>query len=311
MNIIFGQHPPIPQGSAVTIGNFDGVHQGHLHILQTLKQQAEQRNLSTTAIIFEPQPTEFFMQQRQQPTPYRLTPLRDKIQLLQQTGCLNNIYIQRFNHQFANQSAQDFIQHTLLGNLNTRYLLVGDDFRFGKQRGGDFELLQSYPQFITENTPSVLVSGCRASSTAVRQALAAGDLAMARHILGHDYVLSGHVKHGAKIGRTLGVPTANVHLPSHRYAVSGVFIVRVSGSFGERDGVASFGVNATVSDNLIPKLEVHLFDYSGNLYGERIHIAFLHKLRDEMKFSGLEELKQYIQLDIQQAKDWLMNHQKK
>lgn len=309
MNIIFGQHPPIEQGSAVTIGNFDGVHQGHLHILQKLKNEAQMRGLSTTAIVFEPQPSEFFMQQKQQPAPYRLTPLRDKIQLLQATGCLKNIYIQRFNQHFANQSAHDFVQNILLGNLNTRYLLVGDDFRFGKQRGGDFEFLQSYPQFMTENTPSILVSGSRASSTAIRQLLVAGNLAMAREILGHDYALSGHVKHGAKIGRTLACPTANVHLPMHRYALNGVFVVRVLGQFGQCDGVASLGVNATVSDNLKPKLEVHLFDYDGNLYGQRIKVAFLHKLRDEMKFSGLSELKQYIQQDMRNARNWL-NHQK-
>lgn len=310
MNIIFGQHPVIAQGSAVTIGNFDGVHIGHHYILQTLKQEAEQRNLSTTAIIFEPQPTEFFAQQRGSDRPLRLTPLRDKLQLLQQTGCLKNVWVQRFNPHFANQSATDFIERDLLGQLNTRYLLVGDDFRFGKGRGGDFPLLQSYSQFETQNTPSVLVSGCRASSTAVRQALAAGEIATAQRILGHAYALSGRVKHGAKLGRTLGCPTANVHLPLHRYALSGVFVVRVVGAFGECGGVASFGLNPTVSQTLLPKLEVHLFDFSGNLYGQRIQVQFLHKLRDEMKFANLPELEYAIQQDMQQARDWLANHSK-
>lgn len=310
MKIIFGTHPPITQGSAVTIGNFDGVHTGHHYLLQTLKQQAEQRQLSTTAIIFEPQPMEYFAKKSANPPPYRLTPLRDKIQLLQASGCLKTVWVQRFNPHFANQSADDFVQHILLGNLNTRYLLVGDDFRFGKGRSGDFQLLQSYQEFKTDNTPSILVSGCRASSTAVRQALAAGDLASAKRILGHDYTLSGHVKHGAKLGRTIGCPTANVHLPVHRYALSGVFVVRVLGQGGEWGGVASFGVNPTVSDTLVPKLEVHLFDFNGNLYGERIQVSFLHKLRDEMKFANLNELSQAIQTDITQAKDYLNNHQK-
>lgn len=310
MNIIFGTHPPVAQGSAVTIGNFDGVHTGHHYLLQTLKQQAEQRQLSTTAIIFEPQPLEYFAQHTSNPPPYRLTPLRDKIQLLQASGCLKTVWVQRFNPHFANQSADDFVQHILLGNLNTRYLLVGDDFRFGKGRSGDFQLLQSYQQFKTDNTPSILVSGCRASSTAVRQALAAGDLASAKRILGHDYTLSGHVKHGAKLGRTIGCPTANVHLPVHRYALSGVFVVRVATRLGEWGGVASFGVNPTVSDTLIPKLEVHLFDFNKNLYGERIQVSFLHKLRDEMKFADLDKLSQAIQLDMAQARDYLNIHQK-
>lgn len=308
MNIIFGQHPHIAQGSAVTIGNFDGVHTGHHHILQKLKQEAEQRQLSTTAIVFEPQPMEYFAKQKQQPLPHRLTPLRDKIQLLQQSDCLKNVWVQRFNQQFAHQSPSQFVAKILLGALNTRYLLVGDDFRFGKERAGDFAFLQSHSQFETQNTPSILVSGSRASSTAVRQALKAGDLAAAKTILGHDYTLSGHVKHGAKLGRTLLCPTANVHLPVHHYALSGVFVVRVLGRFGEYGGVASFGINPTVSHNALPKLEVHLFDYHGNLYGERIQVSFLHKLRDEIKFCDVSELQLAIQQDMQNARDWLNHH---
>lgn len=309
MNIIFGQHPPVPQGSAVTIGNFDGVHTGHQHILHTLKQQAQLRQLSATAIIFEPQPTEFFSQRHGQSQPYRLTPLRDKIQLLQQTGSLQTIWVQRFGTHFADQTADDFVQQILLGHLNTRFLLVGDDFRFGRGRSGDFKLLQSYPQFTLQNTPSILVSGSRASSTAVRQALVDGDLCAAKRILGHAYTLSGHVKHGAKLGRTIGCPTANVHLPKHRYALRGIFVVRVFGRFGEYAGVASFGVNPTVSDTSMPKLEVHLFDYSGNLYGERIVVQFEHKLRDEAKFADLAALRWQIEQDIHDAKTWLANHQ--
>lgn len=305
MNIIIGQHPTIAQGSAVTIGNFDGVHQGHLHILQKLKQQAQQRGLASTAIVFEPQPTEYFAQQRCADLPYRLTPLRDKIALLQQSQCLDTVWIQRFNHEFANQDAQTFIDHILLGNLNTRYLLVGDDFRFGKGRGGDFELLCAQTAFVTERTDSVLVSGNRASSTAVRQALASGDLAHATHILGHPYTLSGHVKHGKKLGRTIGAPTANVHLPAHRYALSGVFVVRVSGRFGEYGGVASFGVNPTVSQTPDAKLEVHLFDFNDNIYGERICVRFLHKLRDEVKFNNLDELQAQIAQDMEDGRLFL------
>ena len=188
--------------------------------------------------------------------------------------------------------------------LNTRYLLVGDDFRFGKARGGDFALLSAQPDFVTERTPSILVAGERASSTAVRQALSEGSLHRAEQILGHGYSLSGRVKHGAKIGRTLGCPTANIHLPSHTYALQGVFVVSVRGAFGECAGVASFGRNPTVSDTPAAKLEVHLLDFHGDLYGQRLHIRFLHKLRDEIKFADLGSLQTQIAADILAARQW-------
>lgn len=296
--------PPLLQGSAVTIGNFDGVHLGHQHILQRLANEAAARQLVSVAIVFEPQPTEFFSQQNHKPLPFRLSPLRDKLRLLAQTGCLNAVRVVRFNPEFANQSAEDFIQHVLRNQLNTRYLLVGDDFRFGKARGGDFDLLRQQSDFVTEQTPSILVAGERASSTAVRQTLQQGRLDLAKQILGHDYVLSGRVKHGKKLGRQLGSPTANVHLPNHHYALRGVFVVEVSGSFGRKRGVASFGYNPTVSSSLQSKLEVHLFDFHGNLYGERIEVAFLHKLRDEQKFDSLAQLQQQIHIDMAQARVW-------
>lgn len=306
MNIWLNNHalPPIPQGSAVTIGNFDGVHLGHQHIVQRLANEAAARQLFSVAIIFEPQPTEFFSQQNHQTAPFRLSPLRDKLRLLAQTGCLNAVRVLRFNAEFANQSAEYFIQRVLRQQLNTRYLLVGDDFRFGKLRSGDFDLLRQQSDFVTEQTPSILVAGERASSTAVRQALQQGRLDLAKQILGHDYVLSGCVKHGKKLGRQLGSPTANVHLPHHHYALCGVFVVEVSGSFGRKRGVASLGQNPTVSSSLHSKLEVHLFDFHGNLYGERIEVAFLHKLRDEQKFDNLTQLRQQIHADMAQARQW-------
>ena len=242
MKIWFGQNAPhLPQGSALTIGNFDGVHTGHRHILQRLHVQAQERNLHAIAMIFEPQPAEFFSRA---------------------------------------------------------------DFRFGKARGGDFALLSAQPDFVTERTPSILVAGERASSTAVRQALSEGSLHRAEQILGHGYSLSGRVKHGAKIGRTLGCPTANIHLPSHTYALQGVFVVSVRGAFGECAGVASFGRNPTVSDTPAAKLEVHLLDFHGDLYGQRLHIRFLHKLRDEVKFADLGSLQTQIAADILAARQW-------
>ncbi|ULJ69077.1 bifunctional riboflavin kinase/FAD synthetase [Wielerella bovis] len=305
MDIWIGQNAPIPtQEHAVTIGNFDGVHTGHRHILARLSQQATKRQLNSIALIFEPQPNEFFSQQTGKIVPYRLTPLRDKLRLLAETGSLKAAWILRFNPHFANITAEQFIQQILRDKLHTRYLLVGDDFRFGKARGGDFSLLSRQNDFVTECTPSILVAGARASSTAVRQALNEGDLAQAAHILGHAYTLSGHVKHGKKLGRTIDCPTANVHLPNHHYALSGVFVVDVVGDFGTRRGVASFGVNPTVSDTLEPKLEVHLFDFSGCLYGQRVQVSFLHKLRDEQKFADWDALKQQIWADMEAARAW-------
>ena len=309
MNIWLGPQLPTPlPPSAVTIGNFDGVHTGHRHILQRLASEAQAHQLHSVAIIFEPQPNEFFSRQANREQPQRITPLRDKIQLLQQTGSVDSVWVQRFNQHFANQTAEQFIQTILCEQLNTRYLLIGDDFRFGKGRGGDFALLAAQDDFATERTPSVLIAGERASSTAIRQALQTGDIAAASQMLGHPYTLSGHVKHGKKLGRTIGCPTANVHLPLHRYPLSGVFVVRVAGSFGERAGVASFGSNPTVSHTPEAKLEVHLFDFSGCLYGERIQVTFLHKLRDEAKFDSIAALQRQIAQDMQAARDWHRGH---
>ena len=309
MNIWLGQQLPTPlPPSAVTIGNFDGVHTGHRHILQRLASEAQAHQLHSVAIIFEPQPNEFFSRQANREQPQRITPLRDKIQLLQQMGSVDSVWVQRFNQHFANQTAEQFIQTILREQLNTRYLLIGDDFRFGKGRGGDFALLAAQDDFATERTPSVLIAGERASSTAIRQALQAGDIAAASQMLGHPYTLSGHVKHGKKLGRTIGCPTANVHLPLHRYPLSGVFVVRVAGSFGEHAGVASFGSNPTMSHTPEAKLEVHLFDFSGCLYGERIQVTFLHKLRDEAKFDSIAALQRQIAQDMQAARDWHRGH---
>lgn len=305
MNIWLGQNrQPEISAAAVTIGNFDGVHSGHLHILQRLNAEAAARGLRSVAVVFEPQPNEFFARRLHKTPPLRLSPLRDKLDWLRRSGCLNGVWVLRFNDALSNLSAEDFIHRVLRTKLNTRYLLVGDDFRFGKGRSGDFELLNAQPDFVTERTPSILVAGGRASSTAVRQALSDGNIARAAKILGHDYVLSGRVKHGQKLGRTLACPTANVHLPPHAYALNGVFVVEVEGSFGRKRGVASLGINPTVSDSMAQKLEVHLFDFDGNLYGQRLRVHFLHKLRDETKFADLAALKRQIALDMDQARNW-------
>ena len=299
-----GQKPKWPSGTAVTIGNFDGVHCGHRHILSCLHQQAQQLGLFSVVLIFEPQPQEFFAHKLHKSLPYRLTPLRDKLALLANSGFVDAAYVLRFNQSFANTSAMDFIRQVLIQRLNTRYLLVGDDFRFGSGRNGDFRLLQKQSAFITEHTPSVLVNDVRASSTTVRKALELGELAYAQKLLGHEYTLSGKVKHGAKLGRKLNCPTANVHLPPLRYALNGVFVVDITGEFGRKRGVASFGMNPTVSTGSQQKLEVHIFDFDGNLYGMRLQVHFLHKLRDELKFDFLSDLQAQIHMDMEAARIW-------
>lgn len=308
MKIFPGDTPPPATPAAVTIGNFDGVHLGHLHILQRLRAEADARGLAAAVVVFEPQPAEFFARVSGREPPPRLTPLRDKLRLLRESGCVDAVRVLRFNRAFSQMSAEGFIDTVLRRDLHTRYLLVGDDFRFGQGRAGDFSLLAAQADFVTEQTPSILIAGERASSTAIRQALQTGDVAAANQMLGHPYTLSGHVKHGKKLGRTISCPTANVHLPLHRYPLSGVFVVRAAGSFGECAGVASFGTNPTVSHTPEAKLEVHLFDFSGCLYGERIQVTFLHKLRDEAKFDSIADLQARIAQDIETARAWHQAH---
>lgn len=309
MRIHIGNLPSthsLPAPCAAVIGNFDGVHTGHLKLLHTLKQQADARQLPVCILIFEPQPQEFFARVHAQDAPYRLMPLREKLHQLRQSACVDAVQVLRFNRQLAELSAEDFIERILRQGLNVRHLLIGDDFRFGKNRQGSAETLQNRPEFSLYQSPSLLTDGIRTSSTAIRQALSQGQIAPAQTLLGHPYSLSGRVMHGAKLGRTLNCPTANIHLPPHRYPLSGIFVVQTDGTMGRHYGVASFGMNPTVSAHATQaKLEVHLFDFNGNLYGKRLQVAFLHKLRDETRFDSLQALQQQIHADIAQARDWL------
>lgn len=294
------------RGCALTIGNFDGVHLGHQYILARLQQEAAARNLPAMVMVFEPQPKEYFARLMKKDLPPRLSPLRDKLRLLSaHHPQLFGVNVRRFNSAFASMPAQDFIDEVLIRQLNVKYLLVGDDFCFGAKRQGTFELLKQQTAFVTENTSSVMVENTRASSTEIRQALLKGNLSLAESLLGHPYQLSGRVMHGAKLGRTLGCPTANIHLPALSFPLSGVYVVEVSGSFGKKRGVASFGLNPTVSDTRTQKCEVHVFDLNQSLYGQRLHVTFLHKLRDEWKFDSLEALQAQIHQDMSQARAWV------
>ncbi len=294
-------HAPV----ALTIGNFDGVHKGHQAMLARLKQRAHALGLPAGVLTFEPHPLELFAPQT---APTRLTSLREKLELLAAHG-IEFVHVSRFNRAFASRSPQDFIERVLIHSLGMRWLLIGDDFRFGAKRAGDFALLQTFSGklgFGLEAMPTVAQDGLRISSSAVRAALAAGQLAEAHALLGRPYSISGRVVQGAKLGRKIGFPTANVQLRHNRPPLAGIFAVRTLDGHGHlREGAASLGLRPTVDNSGRAKLEVHLFDFDGDLYGQHLRIDFLHKLRDEQKYANLDELKAQIARDCAMARELL------
>ncbi len=295
---------------ALTIGNFDGVHLGHQAMLARLKDTAKKLGLPACAMTFEPHPREFFAPGQ---APARLTSLRGKLKLLTRAE-LDCIHICRFDNDFAGIDPEEFITRILNRALSVRWLLVGDDFRFGAQRVGDFAMLQALSAangFVVEVMPSVIVNGQRVSSTAIRHALAHGDLSTAQKLLGRPYSISGRVVGGNKLGRQIGFPTANIQLKYSRPALSGIFVVAVHGAIGSSPatplpGVASLGVRPTVHENGKPVLEVHLFDFNRDIYGQHLQVDFLHKLRDEEKYADIDTLIHQIKQDVAQAKDFFM-----
>lgn len=292
------------RSGAVTIGNFDGVHRGHQAVLAGLQQRAGALGLPTTLVTFEPTPQEYFAPVR---APARLTRLREKAELLGASG-LNTLLCLRFDARLAALDPQAFIRRILVEGLAARHVMVGDDFRFGRDRAGDFALLERAGKqagFSVERTATFEFEGARVSSTRVRAALAAGDLALAGRLLGRDYSISGRVVYGEQLGRKLGYPTANIRLRRVHVPLQGVFVVRVEGSgLPTRYGVANVGTRPTVSggDSL---LEAHLFDFSGALYGRCLRVYFLHKLREELKFADLETLRAHIGRDAVAGREWL------
>ena len=307
MQILRGLHSPDNQPIALTIGNFDGVHLGHQALLEQLQLDARERDLTTAAIVFEPHPREFFTPDQ---APVRLTNLREKLERFDALG-LNRVHVCRFDEKLAQTSATDFID-TLYTNLVARHVIIGDDFRFGKARGGDFALIEKMGHekgIAVKSMNSVLQDGIRISSTEVRLALSEGNLSLAQRYLGRTYSISGRVQHGEKVGRKLGYPTANIQFKHNRAPLCGVFVVRVRiEEGGLHEGVASLGVRPTVESHGKPVLEVHLFDFAQQIYGKHLQVDFLHKLRDEMKFSGLDSLTKQIALDVEHAKDWFIQH---
>lgn len=305
MELIRGIHNLRPghRGCVATIGNFDGVHLGHQAVIGQLSEKAAELGLPSTLMFFEPQPLEYF---RPQQVPPRLSRLREKLLALRRFS-VDRVLMVHFNHRFAELSAADFIQTILVERLDVRYLVVGDDFRFGSGRSGDFALLQEAGArhgFEVANMHSFLVDGQRVSSTLVREALTRGDMAGAEKLLGRPYRMAGRVRHGDKRGRTIGFPTANLYLHRRATPVAGVFAVEMFGIHGEPvPGVANVGSRPTV-DGSRSILEVHLFDFDEDIYGCYVQVSFVHKLRDEQRFDSFAELKAQIHRDAEAAREF-------
>ncbi|MFZ5549522.1 MAG: bifunctional riboflavin kinase/FAD synthetase [Pseudomonadota bacterium] len=322
MRILRGLHHPraLPgPGCALTIGNFDGVHRGHQAMLALLNNEARHRGLRSCVMTFEPHPRDYFANKAGKPelAPARIATLRDKLGELARCG-VDDVVVLRFDEQLASLPADHFIQQMLLERLNARYVLVGDDFRFGAKRAGDYALLDAAGArlgFDVARMMSYEVHGLRVSSSAVREALAAGDMARAATLLGRPYAISGHVVHGRKLGRELGFRTLNLRFPFQRPAAHGIFVVKVHG-LGEGlvlPGVASLGVRPTVEDAGRVLLETHCLDWPDTLgpeagYGELISVELLHKLHDERRYESLDALKAGIAQDEADGRAWLAEH---
>jgi riboflavin kinase/FMN adenylyltransferase len=292
-----------PAPAAVTIGNFDGVHLGHQAMIARVVAAARDRGAMPAALTFEPHPRELFTPAS---APTRITSFREKVELLGQHG-IERVHVRRFSRAFAALSPEAFVEQVLVRELRAAWVLVGDDFRYGARRAGDIASLREAGRrhgFDVELMPTVMLNGERASSTAVRTALAEGDLARARRLLGRAFSMDGRVVHGDKLGRELGFATANVQMKHNRPPFTGIFAVRVHGlDGGPHEGVASLGVRPTVTSNGRHVLEVHLFDFAREIYGAHLRVEFLAKIRDEARYADLETLKAQIARDCDAARD--------
>ena len=309
MTFVRGLHnlQPGKQKSVVTIGSFDGVHIGHQAILQQVKDAAKRLQLPSVVMTFEPQPREYFSSEK---APARLMRLREKIDALLDFG-IDHVVCLKFNRQLRTLSALDFIDQVLVQGLAVDYLIVGDDFRFGCDRSGDFALLTERGReagFEVMDTATIEVEGQRVSSTLVREAVEGGDFPRAAELLGRPFSISGIVGYGQQLGRELGFPTANVQLNRFSAPLAGVFAVKVNIAGSIYQGAANVGVRPTVGDLIKPILEVHLLDFDGDLYGQRIAVEFIHKIRDEQKFTGIKELITTIQGDVEVIRQWFTNN---
>jgi riboflavin kinase/FMN adenylyltransferase len=290
--------------TALTIGNFDGVHLGHQAMLAELKRAAVRLGVPACVLTFEPHPREFFAPDK---APTRLTSLREKLELL--AGCgIERVHLCRFDFRFAQIGAEEFVERVIARGLGARWLLAGDDFRFGARRAGDLAMLKRIgPGLGVEVSAlaSFMQDGERVSSTAVRRALADGELARAQRLLGRAYSISGRVVRGDGLGGKLGFPTANVQMKHNRPPLTGIFAVRLHGAAAApMRGVASLGVRPTVTAQGAPVLEVHVIDYDGDLYRRHVRVEFLHKFREEEKYADLATLTRRIALDVESARSY-------
>jgi riboflavin kinase/FMN adenylyltransferase len=305
---IRGLHNLRPQhaGCALTIGNFDGVHRGHQAVIARLRERAESLGVPATVMIFEPQPQEFFASDNARARPMRLMRLREKLVALADTG-IERVLCLRFDARQAAMTADQFVTDVVVNGLGAKYVVVGDDFRYGRARTGDFESLRAAGErfgFEVSATETFSLDGLRVSSSAIRDALAGGDCATATTMLGRPYRIAGRVIRGEKIGRQIGVPTINIALPARGTPVNGIFVTAVQHSSGASwPGVASVGTRPTVGGSR-PLLEVHLLDFDGDLYGQRMGVQFLHRLRDEKRFESLDAMRAAIDNDILDARAW-------
>jgi riboflavin kinase/FMN adenylyltransferase len=308
-------HPDIAPACALTIGNFDGVHRGHQAMLALLTNEARHRGLTSCVMTFEPHPRDFFARKAGRPelAPTRIATLRDKLAELARCG-IDQTIVLRFDERLAALSPADFIGQVLQRGLGARYVLVGDDFRFGAKRAGDYAMLDAagaQAGFDVARMMSYEVHGLRVSSSAVREALAAGDMARAAALLGRTYSVSGHVLHGAKLGRELGFRTLNLGFHHARPAASGIFVVRVHGLAPQPlAGVASLGVRPTVDDSGRVLMEAHCLEWpealgSDGAYGRLVRVELLHKLHDERRYPSLDALRDGIAADTAEARAWL------
>jgi len=298
MEIIRGLHNirPRHRGCVVTLGNFDGVHHGHQMVLSHLNAKRDELRAASTLITFEPLPREFF---RASTMPARLTRFREKVILLNRTG-IDRMLLLPFNERLAQVPARAVIEDFLVAQLNVRYVVVGDDFRFGHDREGDYAMLKAGGDrfgFDVSHIGTLTFDHARVSSSRIREALGRGELALAEKLLGHDLFIVGRVIEGRRLGRTLGTATANIALHRHRAPVEGVYAVEIDGLERRYRGVANVGVRPTV-DGRTPVLEVHIFDFDRDIYGARLTITFRKKIRDEQRFPSLDALKAQIARDV-------------
>lgn len=288
-------------GCVATIGNFDGVHLGHQKMMRALSEKGRELKLPVVVVTFEPHPKDFFVPQF---APSRICRLRDKLVFLRDCG-IDYAYLIRFNSVVAHMKADEFINDILVDGLGVKYLVVGDDFRFGAAREGDFDLLVSQGKekgFAVSRMPTYPLDGSRVSSSRIRASLMENDIGYAAKLLGREYSISGRVRHGKKIGRELNFPTANIGLPQMPFPLNGVYFVRVYGLDNKvLPAVANVGCRPTV-DGGLTVLEVHVLEFDEEIYGRYIRVGFLHFLREEKKFDSIDELREQIEQDVAQSK---------